>query len=319
MHKYFDLPFLGSLAKIILAMTIMLLSVAFFIGSINQAAAADLKSSVTVTEDNITLGDVYTGIEKNASFVLAPSPEPGVSLVWDARTLNRLAKAFDLPSVSSTTQVTIRRIATIVTPDMVKKAVLDSLADKGAKGAFEVEFINEREARIILPQDMDPSVTVTQSSYNASRRTFSATLETPDNTTRQVTGMLHPLIEIPVLKTGARRGDTIGRNDVTTIAVREDFITDQMVIRPENLIGMTPKRIVRGNSPVAVSDLEKPLMVKRGELVTMELQRGPIQLSALAKALESGTSGDTIRLMNIDSKRTIEGEITGLRSARVTF
>jgi flagella basal body P-ring formation protein FlgA len=49
----------------------------------------------------------------------------------------------------------------------------------------------------------------------------------------------------------------------------------------------------------------------------MQLKSGPIALTALAKAMENGTKGDMIRLINMDSKRTLEAKITGLREATV--
>jgi flagella basal body P-ring formation protein FlgA len=60
-------------------------------------------------------------------------------------------------------------------------------------------------------------------------------------------------------------------------------------------------------------------MVKRGDLVTMELNSGPIRVTAIAKAMENGTKGDIIRLVNMDSNRTLEAEVTGQRAAKVYF
>lgn len=317
MTKYIQIDFIAMLAKLILAILVMVFSVASFFASINQATAAELQKHVTVTGSNITLGDVYHGVTDNADFVLAPAPLPHKTLVWDARTINRIARAFNLPAPSVTDQVTIRRLATIITDDMVKKAVMASLKEHDIAGNYDIEFLNNADATIILPQDMEASIAITEASFNTSRRTFSATLRTADNALHPIKGVIHPLIDIPVLKLTARRGDTIGQNDVTMLSIRADMLDDNMVIRKDALIGMTPRKIIAAKSPVTIADLEKPVMVKRGELVTMELSRGPIRLSAIAKALENGTEGDIIRLMNIDSKRTIEAEVTGLRTARV--
>jgi flagella basal body P-ring formation protein FlgA len=96
-------------------------------------------------------------------------------------------------------------------------------------------------------------------------------------------------------------------------------VTDAMIVSKSEIVGMTPRKIIRGNAPIARNDLDKPVMVQRGELVTMNLNSGAIKITALAKALEAGTKGDIIRLMNIDSKRTIEAKITGTRTATVLF
>ena len=56
---------LPSAIKLILATIIMVVSMAAFIASINQANAATPKRNVTITGDNITLGDVFDGLYKN--------------------------------------------------------------------------------------------------------------------------------------------------------------------------------------------------------------------------------------------------------------
>lgn len=134
---------------------------------------------------------------------------------------------------------------------------------------------------------------------------------------RQFTGVAHAVVDMPVLNTVARRGDHIRQSMITMIPVREDYITDAMVLSADELVNMTPRKIIRANTPVATRDLVKPTMVERGDLVTMQLDSGSIKITALAKALETGTKGDMIRVMNMDSKRTLEARVTGLREATV--
>lgn len=305
---------LPGIAKLLLAIIIMVVSMAFFIASINEAMAATPKRHVTITTDHITLGDVFHDIKDNSNYVLAPAPRPDVTLTWDAFTLNRIAKAFDLQwRANALDQITIRRLGNIVTEKMLEDAILRSF---GGDNNMDLEFVGA-DTEIILPHDIEPTLTIVTSSYNESRQTFSATLRTADDKVRNLSGISHQLITLPVLKTPVRRGDTITRNMVKQISIRENYVTNNMVLNTEKLVGMTPRKILRANVPVTFQQLDKPTMIKRGDLVTMQLKHGPINITALAKAMESGTDGDIIRLMNVDSKRTLEAEVTGLREARV--
>jgi flagellar basal body P-ring formation protein FlgA len=309
---------LPNMAKILLVLLIMVMSMAAFIASIHQAAAATPIQNVTITGDNITLGDVFSGIEgKDASFVLAPAPMPGTTLTWNANTLNRIANAFNLSwRAASSDTIQIRRLASIVTEDMIKNAIVESLTEQGMSKDQDLEFVGV-SPQIILPHEIEPSVTVVSSSYNPDRQSFSATLRAADNSVTYFSGVAHSVATIPVLKTPLRRGDVITRNMITMIDIRENNVTDDMVIRADELIGMTPRKILRANAPVALSELDKPTMVQRGDLVTMQLKNGPIAITAIAKAMESGTKGDIIRLMNVGSKRVLEAQVTGLREASV--
>lgn len=308
---------LPNMVKILIAMLIMIVSMAMFIANIKTAMSATPIKEVTVTGENITLGDVFDGIDRNANFILAPAPKPDTTLTWDAHTLNRVAKAFDLPwRAAATDQIHIRRLASLVSEDMVENAIASALREEGLNGSFDLDFVGS-SPEIILPHEIEPAVTVESSSYNASRQTFSAKLRTPDGKLRQFSGVVHPLVSIPVLKTPVARGDIISRNMVSEMNVRSDYINDTIIVRADDLIGMTPRRILRANAAIDISELDKPVMVKRGDLVTMQLESGPISITAIAKAMESGTKGDIIRLMNVDSKRTLEAQVTGIREAKV--
>lgn len=308
----------GSTAKILLFVMAMIICMAFFIASINKTLAATPKTSVTVFNENITLGDVFDDVEKkDADYVLAPAPLPNVTLTWDARTLNRIAKAFKLSwRANATDQIQIRRLANIVTEGMIEDAIISSLEKDGMNGNIDLDFVGAKP-QIILPHEVDTILTVESSSYNPSRKTFSATLRTADNQLKQFSGVSYPLIAVPVLKTPLRREEMITKNMVEMMEVRQDFITDDMALNQNDLVGMTPRKVLRANTPILVSELSKPTIINRGDLVTMQLRNGPIQITAIAKAMESGTKGDVIRLMNMDSKRTLEAEVTGLREATV--
>lgn len=308
--------------KVFALISVMVLAMALYIASINEAMAGMPKpiTNVTVTGDSITLGDVFSDIEKDVDFVLAPAPRPDTVLTWDARTINRIVRAFDLPwTVQHGDTITIRRLATIIDGDAIKTAIANALKNQGAGENIDLEFLDGSNAEIILSHELDPTLTVEKASFNASRQTFSASLRTADNTVHQMTGITHKIVEVPVLKFGARRGDTIGRNDIIMLPLRADSLTDGMVVAKDELYGMTPRRVISAKSPILKTDLDKPVMVKRGELVTMNLKKGSINITALAKALEAGTEGDVIRLMNLDSKRTIEAQVTGTRTAEVLF
>lgn len=304
--------------KLILATIIMVISMAAFIGSINKANAATPKRNVTVTGENITLGDVFEDIYKNENYVLAPAPHPDTPITWDARTLNRLAKAFKLnwrPS-SKADKIVIRRLATVINEDRIENTIINSFDTLPLNQNIDLEFVGA-DPTIILPHDIEPTLNVVTSSFNNDRQTFSATLRTANDKTLHYKGIAHKIVQIPVLNTVLRRGDNIKKSMVSMINIREDQITEQMVLRRDELVGMTPRKIIRANEPVQLSQLDKPIMVKRGDLVTMQLKSGPISLTALAKAMENGTKGDIIRLINMDSKRTLEAQITGLRAATV--
>ena len=60
-----------------------------------------------------------------------------------------------------------------------------------------------------------------------------------------------------------------------------------------------------------------PQMVSRGELVTMVFDQNGMRLTAKGRALEDGTMGQSIKVSNTGSNRTIEGRVTGSKQITV--
>jgi flagella basal body P-ring formation protein FlgA len=60
---------------------------------------------------------------------------------------------------------------------------------------------------------------------------------------------------------------------------------------------------------VREGDVRPPTLVTRNATVTIILQTGTLQLSAQGRATEDGARGDTIRIVNTQSNRTIEATV----------
>ena len=59
------------------------------------------------------------------------------------------------------------------------------------------------------------------------------------------------------------------------------------------------------------ADLMKPELVSRNEQVTLIFQAPGISLTVRGTATEAGTEGDVISVINTQSKRQIQGVVTG--------
>ena len=163
---------------------------------------------------------------------------------------------------------------------------------------------------------------MTQVSLNRSNNTFEATIAAPsaENPIQkfQVSGTIHPLIVVPVLKENIQNGHVIGAEDLDYIQVEEANFLNGTIVDDQALVGMTPRRFGVAGRPLRAGDLMAPKIVSRGDLVTMILDDGILNLTAKGKALENGSKGDTIRVVNTSSNITIQAIVTGINEVRVT-
>lgn len=58
-------------------------------------------------------------------------------------------------------------------------------------------------------------------------------------------------------------------------------------------------------------------LVKAGQLVTVNLTRGTVQLRSVARAMEQGALGQTIRVRNENTRDVLDVTVTGPQEARL--
>ena len=89
------------------------------------------------------------------------------------------------------------------------------------------------------------------------------------------------------------------------------------VVDVNELIGKAAKRGLRPGLPVRANDIQRQILVPKGSLVTIVLKAPKMTLTAQGKALEDGSDGDTVRILNTQSNKVIEAEVTGAAKVAV--
>jgi flagella basal body P-ring formation protein FlgA len=79
----------------------------------------------------------------------------------------------------------------------------------------------------------------------------------------------------------------------------------------DQAVGMQMRHGMRAGRPLRVADLVRPDLVQRDQTVTIIYQTAGIYLTTRGKALDSGTQGDVVNVVNAQSNRTITGIVTG--------
>ena len=131
------------------------------------------------------------------------------------------------------------------------------------------------------------------------------------------TGRYHRLIDIPVLVRRMRSGETIGQRDIRQVTVRADKIDMNALHDAEDLIGMSPLRTISADRAIKRNDIRMPILVPKGSIVTMVFQTNRMTLTAQGKALQDGSKGDTIRILNAKTHKTIDGTVVNSGTVNV--
>lgn len=74
-------------------------------------------------------------------------------------------------------------------------------------------------------------------------------------------------------------------------------------------IGQQMRRTVYAGAKLNQSHIYKPVLVRRNTRVNMMYRIGRLEISAVGRAMDEGGDGDIITVMNLESKRRVQGLI----------
>jgi len=114
------------------------------------------------------------------------------------------------------------------------------------------------------------------------------------------------------------RGDTIGENDLTYATVDGASLMSGVPTRIEEVKGMQARRMLAAGQPFRGDDVRRPIVITKGQTVTMEFNAPGVQLTAMGRAMSEGGVGDTVTVQNPASYRMISAIVTAPGTVRAT-
>lgn len=126
-------------------------------------------------------------------------------------------------------------------------------------------------------------------------------------------GSARPLVEVPAPLQPLREGQLVEPALLGTVWVPESALAPDVLLAAEEIVGREAGRRLAAGRPLREGDLRAPRLVRKGEVVTLVFQRGGIELTAQARALQDGAEGERIRAVNLDSERPVSGLVIGRR------
>ncbi|MFO1144625.1 MAG: flagellar basal body P-ring formation chaperone FlgA [Amaricoccus sp.] len=85
----------------------------------------------------------------------------------------------------------------------------------------------------------------------------------------------------------------------------------------EEAVGQEAKVALYPGRPILASQLRAPALVERNAVVKMSYASGPLKIVTEGRVLDRAAVGETVRVMNLASKQTVMGVVTGDGSVEV--
>jgi flagellar basal body P-ring formation protein FlgA len=282
-------------------------------------ATPTLRASITVTSDVVRVGDLIDNAGSAALIPLYRSPDLGTTGALPVAQVLAVLRAKQVIGVMTgdIKEVQVTRLArTLVNKDL-ETAVASALERRF--GLCDAANITVTFDRGIADMRLDASNTgVLQpvaTRYDARSGRFDIAFEinsdnNPAPTKLRFTGNAIETVEVAVLTRDIDRVDLLKASDVAMERRPKAEVTGEAASRDRTL-GMQLRRPMRAGTPIRVADIVKPDFVQRDQNVTVIYQVPGIYLTTRGKAIESGAEGDTISVLNLQTKRTLSGVVTG--------
>ena len=307
---------------------IVLVGCVLVVAATSGAGAADAQASLllrrhaVVEGDVIRVRDVFDNPGSAANTVIANGPAPGGRAIFDAEWLSRTAQRLNLswrPS-SRLDRVEVVRSSTVVTGAMIEDAIRQRLTLQGYGDAYDLVLGNPL-VTIQIPANQPPSVAVVQLTFDRHSDRLVATVAAPagDPGARQlqIVGRLISVASVPVPTHDLARGEVIGEADIEWLRLPRAKLGGDVVTTADRIIGLQSRRILRARTPVRSTNLQPPLLVSKGDQVTLVFATSSMRLTAMGRALDSGSRSEVIRVLNTQSNNTVEARIDGPRLVSV--
>lgn len=94
----------------------------------------------------------------------------------------------------------------------------------------------------------------------------------------------------------------------------EDFLvrdedTPGAIEKINDIVGLESRKVLYQGRPVFISDVGPAAIIERNQIITLVYASGGLTILAEARSLERAGIGDVIRVMNIGSRKTVNGVV----------
>ena len=166
---------------------------------------------------------------------------------------------------------------------------------------------------------VEPNVTgelqVLALSYDPRTTRFDVTFDLPQSIElhrqpARYTGTAIETIDAIAVDRPIERGEVLKASDLTMVR-RPKAEAGAALTDGNAAVGLAARHALRPDQPLAAADLMKPEIVARNDSVTIVYQVPGVTLTLRGQAKDAGAIGDTISVVNTESKRVMQAVVSG--------
>lgn len=283
--------------------------------------------SATVDGAVVRLADVAL-LEGNASDLgaveLGPAPDPGGSRRLDGvGILRRLRDAglddgrmrYEIPA-----SVRVARAYQDVGPDEIRGTVERDAASVLAAGE-QLRNVDAGGGVRIPPGAYDLRVVPPVGGVRGARRRVDVELVQDGAVVATASARIDVIATGPVVvaRHAATRGSVLTAADLRVEERELTGLAGGFATSLADAVGKETRATLAAGAPVPLSAIASPVLVRRGDLVTVVVETPGMRLSTPGEALEPGIAGAAIRVKNRQSQQELSGQVIERGTVLVSY
>lgn len=290
-----------------------------------QTARPALRASAIVQGDLVRIGDLVENAGPVANVAIFRAPDLGTSGAVSTDRIVDAIRPYQLIDIDTRglAQVTVERASRAIALKEISDRIAEALsAQYGLGEPRHVGLTFDRPLRALqVEAEAAGELRVLALNYDPRSGRFDVTLDLPSSPIlhRQpprFTGTATETVDVIAVERPVERGEVLQAADLTTL--RRPKAQGAGIVDPAGAIGLAARHPLRPGQPLLAADLMKPEIVARNETVTLIYQAPGVTLTLRGQAQDAGALGDTIGVLNVQTKRVVQGVISGPGKVTVT-
>lgn len=230
-----------------------------------------------------------------------------------------LSRAFHLGTRLSRSTCGVGAILLVIlTTEMAAAVPLTELIDDKARESAGATMPDHGRFDIVIHAGApDDAVLISAWWIDPGTGRFIANAVTDAGDLRRISGLATLILPAPVPLRRLMPGDIITESDLGTVDLPAARVGAFTITNIEDLIGQQVRSLLPEGRPIMVQAVMQPLVIGRGDLVTIHYSDGALALSAPGRALADAHHGQDVRIVNLVSNAIVAGIASADGTVRV--
>ena len=277
-----------------------------------------LKASVTVTGDVVHIGDLVENAGPVADVPVFRAPDLGTT---GAVTTDRIVDAIrphQLIDIDTRglSQVIVTRASRAISAQEISGRVASALAGQYGFGEAHNILVNfDHDVRTLqVEANVTGELQVLALAYDPRTARFDVTFDLPSSMelrwqAARYTGTVIETVDAVAVDHPIERGQILKASDLSILRrpkTEGGALTDLPAVA-----GLAARHELRPGQALHAADVMKPEIVQRNDNVTIVYEAPGVMLTLRGQAQDAGALGDTIGVLNSESKRVVQAVVSG--------